>query len=40
MLVDAMMRARRCDIVAEIIAHETRTRALALSARAGYPAAR
>jgi tetratricopeptide (TPR) repeat protein len=39
MLVDAAMNTSRRDIVAEVIAHETRTRALPPAARAGYAAA-
>jgi tetratricopeptide (TPR) repeat protein len=39
MLVDAAMKMSRRDIVAEVIAHETRTRALPPAARAGYAAA-
>ena len=41
MLVDAAMKAGRRDIVAEIVAHETASRALPPAKRAGYaPAAR
>jgi hypothetical protein len=39
MLVDAAMRAGRRDLVAEMIAHETVTRAVPPAARAGYTAA-
>jgi hypothetical protein len=39
MLIDAAMKMSRRDIVAEVIAHETRTRALPPAARAGYAAA-
>jgi tetratricopeptide (TPR) repeat protein len=39
MLVDAAMQAGRRDIVAEIIAHQTETRAVPPTERAGYAAA-
>jgi len=39
MLIDAAMRSGRRDIVAEMIAHETATRALPPIQRAGYTAA-
>ena len=39
MLIDAAMQAGRRDIVGEMIAHETATRALPPSQRAGYAAA-
>jgi hypothetical protein len=39
MLVDAAMKTSRRDIVAEIVAHEARTRASPPAARAGYAAA-
>jgi hypothetical protein len=39
MLVDAAMREDRREIVAEILAHETATRALPPTQRAGYAAA-
>jgi hypothetical protein len=39
MLVDAAMKMSRRDIVAEVIAHETRTRAVPPAMRAGYAAA-
>ena len=38
MLVDAAMNTSRRDIVAVVIAHETRTRASPPAARAGYAA--
>jgi hypothetical protein len=39
MLADAAMKAGRRDIVAEILAHETATRASAPAERTGYAAA-
>jgi hypothetical protein len=39
MLIDAAMKADRRDIVTEMIAHETATRTVPPSARAGYAAA-
>ena len=39
MLIDAAMRAGRRDVVAPMIAHETATRAVPPSQRAGYAAA-
>src|SRR6266542_1066481 len=39
MLADAAMKASRRDIVAEVISHETRTRAVPPTERAGYAAA-
>ena len=39
MLIDAAMKAGRRDLVAEMIAHETATRAVPPTQRAGYAAA-
>jgi hypothetical protein len=39
MLIDAAMHAGRRDLVAEMIAHETKMRAVPPTARAGYAAA-
>jgi hypothetical protein len=39
MLLDAARKAGRRDVVGEIIAHETRARALPPTARAGYAVA-
>ncbi len=38
MLVDAAVKTRRRDVVAEIIAHQTQTRALPPTERTGYAA--